>query len=204
MKRISALVIVPIAALSLAACGDDGNSGESTSGHSMAPSSAGQARAGQHNDQDVMFAQMMIPHHQQAIQMAKQARARASAPEVKRLAASIEKAQSPEIKQMSGWLKTWGVSMPWPGEDYMGNMDHGGGMPGMMSSQDMKRLSKLSGKAYDKAFLQMMIKHHQGAVVMAKAEQAKGTFPQAKTLAGAIITSQSAEITKMRALLTRS
>ncbi|MFI0449682.1 DUF305 domain-containing protein [Actinomadura sp. 6N118] len=154
---------------------------------------------GQHNDQDVMFAQMMIPHHQQALEMAKPAKTKASMPQVKKLAADIEKAQDPEIKQMTAWLTSWGASMPSPGA----SMDHSGhgGAEGMMSAQDMTKLNKLSGMAYDKAFLDMMIKHHQGAVTMAKKEQTSGQFPAAKTMAGAIITSQTAEITTMRNLL---
>jgi uncharacterized protein (DUF305 family) len=72
---------------------------------------------------------------------------------------------------------------------------------GMMSAQDMKNLDKLSGKSFDKAFLQLMIKHHQGAIAMAKTEQAQGSSPDAKALANNIVTSQSAEITTMQRLL---
>jgi uncharacterized protein (DUF305 family) len=205
MKRVLALTLVPALAVTLAACGgDDGGSGGSMSGHSMSSTASptGQAQAGQHNDQDVTFAQMMIPHHQQAIEMAKLAPSRASSAEVKKLAADIEKAQDPEIKQMSGWLSSWGASQPSPGMSGMDmpGMDHGG-MQGQMTEQEMKQLENAKGAAFDKAFLEMMIKHHQGAVDMAKTEQTKGQFPEAKTMAGNIITSQTAEITKMRALL---
>ncbi|GAA0371319.1 DUF305 domain-containing protein [Actinoallomurus spadix] len=198
MKRIHSLLLVPVAALALAACGGNGDDSghHSMNGHSMGPgmgmSSAPATTAG-HNAQDVMFAQMMIPHHQQAITMAKQAATKASSPEVKRLAARIQNAQQPEIDKMTGWLKTWGASMPSPGGMHMGE--------GMMSDQDMKKLDSLSGKAFDKAFLQMMIQHHQGAITMAKTEQAQGSNADAKALAGSIITSQSAEITTMRNLL---
>lgn len=191
MKRACSLLLVPVAALTLAACGGgDKGSGHDMSGHSMAASSA---PAGEHNAQDVMFAQMMIPHHQQAITMAKQAATKASSPEVKRLAGQIEQAQGPEIQQMTGWLRTWGASTS-PGNGmHMGD--------GMMSDQDMKKLDTLSGKAFDKAFLRMMIKHHQGAITMAETEQAKGSFADAKAMANSIVTSQSAEITTMRKLL---
>ncbi|KAB2352451.1 DUF305 domain-containing protein [Actinomadura rudentiformis] len=202
MKRTIPLIITPVLALALAACGgDDKESGGSKPGHSMSTSATpttGQ-QAGQHNDQDVMFAQMMIPHHQQALEMAKPAKTKASMPEVKKLAADIEKAQGPEIKQMTEWLTSWGANVPSPGA----SMDHGGhgGAEGMMSAKDMAKLNKLSGMAYDKAFLEMMIKHHQGAVTMAKKEQSSGQFPAAKTMAGSIITSQTAEISTMRDLL---
>ncbi|MFG2004535.1 DUF305 domain-containing protein [Spirillospora sp. NPDC048911] len=200
MKRTIPLIIAPVLAFALTACGDDKKEagGGSTPGHSA--STAGQ-QPGQHNQQDVMFAQMMIPHHQQALEMAEPAKTRAAMPEVKKLAAGIEKAQDPEIKQMTEWLTGWGAPAPSPGM----SMDHGGmnhgGADGMMSTKEMERLGKLSGMAYDKAFLNMMIKHHQGAVAMARTEQASGRFPAAKTMAGSIISSQTAEIATMRQLL---
>jgi uncharacterized protein (DUF305 family) len=193
MKRAYALLVVPVAALTLAACGggDKNDTGHDMSGHSMGTSSA-PATAG-HNAQDVMFAQMMIPHHQQAITMAKQAATKASSPQVKQLARRIEQAQGPEIQKMTGWLETWGAAKPSDGGMHMGD--------GMMSDQDMKKLDTLSGKAFDHAFLQMMIKHHQGAITMAKTEQTQGSFADAKTMADNIVSSQSAEITTMRKLL---
>jgi uncharacterized protein (DUF305 family) len=195
MKRAYSLLVVPVAALTLAACGGgdkgaDHMNGHDMSGHSMG---AGSAPASGHNAQDVMFAQMMIPHHQQAITMAKQAATKASSPEVKKLAGQIEQAQGPEIQKMTGWLQAWGASTSSRDGMHMGD--------GMMSDQDMKKLDTLSGKAFDKAFLQMMIKHHQGAISMAKTEQTQGAFADTKAMANSIVTSQSAEITTMRKLL---
>jgi uncharacterized protein (DUF305 family) len=179
MKRTFSMITVPATALvlSLAAGGPGGAGGSHqpmnrqylgpamSMGQSMSMGSA-PAIAG-HNAQDVMFAQMMIPHHQQAIIMARQAATRASSPQVKKLAAQIQNAQQPEIDKMTGWLRNWGAAMLSPGGMHMGQ--------GMMSAQDMKKLSTLSGKAFDTMFLQMMIKHHQGAITMAKAELAQGT-----------------------------
>jgi len=194
MKPTMSLLVVPVAAFALAACGgaDNKDSGHSMAGHSMGASSA-PATAG-HNAQDVMFAQMMIPHHQQAIVMAKQAATKASSAQVKKLAAQIEQAQGPEIEMMTGWLKAWGAAMPSHSGMHMGD--------GMMSDADMKKLDTLSGKEFDKAFLQMMIKHHQGAVTMAKTEQAQGSNAEAKALADRIVTSQTAEIAAMQKLFT--
>jgi uncharacterized protein (DUF305 family) len=209
VKRTLALVAVPAAlAISLAACGDDKDSGDSASGgpmagHSMSMSaspSTGAGQAAQHNEQDVMFAQMMIPHHRQAIAMADLAAARASSPKVKSLAADIKKEQTPEIQRLSGWLAGWGSSVPSPGMSGMGGMEHGG-MDGVMSDKDMKELEAAKGAAFDKAFLRMMIKHHEGAVTMARTEQSAGRFPEAKTMATGIVSSQSAEIAKMRNML---
>jgi uncharacterized protein (DUF305 family) len=200
MKRAFSLIIVPVAALALAACGGTGgkSTGHAMNGHSMNGRSVGAGSmppATRHNGQDVMFAQMMIPHHQQAITMSRQATAKASSPDVKRLAVQIEKAQQPEIDKMTGWLKVWGASMPSPGGMHMGE--------GMMSEQDMKRLGTLSGRDFDRAFLQMMIRHHQGAVAMAGTERAQGSNADAKALAGSITDAQSTEIATMRNLLNR-
>lgn len=147
MKRAPALVAVPAAlAVSLAACGGGDGSGDSKTGGSMAghsmnghsmsmsasPSTGG-GQAARHNQQDVMFAQMMTPHHRQAIEMADLAATRASSPQVKSLAADIRKEQTPEIQRLSGRLKGWGASVPSPGMSGMGGMQHG--MDGMMSEK---------------------------------------------------------------------
>ncbi|MFG3072008.1 DUF305 domain-containing protein [[Kitasatospora] papulosa] len=146
---------------------------------------------------DVAFAKGMIPHHRQAVEMADLASSRAQSTQVKTLAGEIKKAQAPEIKTLSGWLTSWGEEVPAEGV-----MDHSmHGMDGMMTGEDMDSLKKSSGKAFDTAFLEMMIKHHEGAVDMAKTEKADGSFPDAKKMADAIITSQTAEISRMNSLL---
>jgi uncharacterized protein (DUF305 family) len=191
MKRVYSLLVVLAAAGALAACDSDDRSGHDMGGHHMAASSV---PAGGYNAQDVMFAQLMIPHHQQAITMSEQAATKASSPQVKKLAGQIEQAQGPEIKKMTGWLRSWGKpAMPAGGGMHMGD--------GMMSGRDLEKLHSLSGKAFDRAFLHLMIEHHQGAISMAKAEQSQGAFADAKSLANNIVTSQSAEISTMRKLL---
>jgi uncharacterized protein (DUF305 family) len=192
-KRI--FVIAATVMIMAAGCGGNNDNGADSAGGgaSSAPASQG---AQHHNDQDVMFAQMMIPHHQQAIEMAQLAANRAKSPEVKALARQIEQAQDPEIKTMTGWLTQWGAQVPEGGGH---GMDHGGAS-GMMSPEDMARLEDASGAEFDKMFLTMMVEHHEGAITMAKQQQAKGTFAPAKTMAGTIITTQTAEITEMREL----
>lgn len=200
MKRLAMpSAVLAAAGLLITACGStDTAARDMSSTSSMPPASSAPAAtpAADHNDQDVMFAQMMIPHHRQALEMAKLAETRASNAQVKKLAKEIEEAQDPEIQTMSGWLTNWGMQVP--GEDAM-PMDHG--MPGMMSEEDMAKLKDLSGTAFDKAFLEMMIQHHEGAVTMAQEEQSRGAFEPAKQLADSIISSQSDEITKMKQLL---
>ncbi len=149
------------------------------------------------NQADVEFAQGMIPHHQQAVEMASLAKERASAPEVKQLATDIEGAQQPEIDTMTQWLESWGEEVPDSG------MEHGGGheMPGMMTEDQMTQLEQAKGGAFDRMFLEMMIEHHEGAIEMAKTEQAEGENSDAIKLAEGIEKAQTQEITLMKDLL---
>ncbi|MFF0021672.1 DUF305 domain-containing protein [Streptomyces sp. NPDC005496] len=185
-------------ALLLTACGGDGGSGGTAHGGHDGSASAS-ARAGSFNDADVAFAQMMIPHHEQALEMARLAPDRASDPEVKKLATKIEKAQAPEIRTMKGWLTSWNepTSM-----ESMPGMDHGGG-DGMMSGTDMARLKGMKGAEFDEMFTEMMIDHHNGAIGMAEDEQKKGENADAVKTAGDIVTSQSAEVEQLKGILGR-
>ncbi|MFD0392819.1 DUF305 domain-containing protein [Streptomyces nogalater] len=206
LTRRAALATAAVAsALVLAACGGSGDdrddNGTGHTGHGARhaerlrlrrPGRVGRA----HNAQDVAFAKGMIPHHQQALEMAELAVDRASSKRVKDLAARIEKAQDPEIRTLTGWLKAWGEQAPT-------GMDHSGhtGMSGMMSESDMAALKKATGKDFDKRFLSLMVEHHQGAVEMATTEKHKGRSGDAKAMAEAIITAQDAEIKEMKQLL---
>jgi len=158
---------------------------------------------------DVVFAQHMIPHHQQAVAMAALAGTRASDPEIKTLATQIETAQDPEITMMTGWLRAWGKPLPDASTGDM-DMDMGdgagmgnGSVPGMMSAADMTKLAAVSGKEFDKQFLLMMIEHHQGAITMAQDEVNAGNSPDAVALANKIVTAQQAEIVTMKKILAR-
>ncbi|MFD7287726.1 DUF305 domain-containing protein [Streptomyces sp. NPDC059863] len=188
---------VSAAALTLAACGTDSGRTSATASTSASASAPGSAAGSLYNAADVSFAQGMIPHHRQAVEMADLAATRASSAEVKKLAAEIKKAQDPEIKTLSGWLTSWDAQVP-----TQGSMDHSGhSMPGMMADTDMSTLEKATGPAFDTAFLNLMVKHHEGAVEMARTEKSAGADKRAKDMADAIITSQSAEITRMNKLL---
>lgn len=157
------------------------------------------AKTADHNAADITFAQDMIPHHAQAVQMSTMAAGSATNTEVKALAATIQAAQEPEITTMTGWLKTWKEDVP---SADMGGMDHSGGsMPGMLDQQQMDGLEQESGAAFDKMFLKLMRAHHTGAIEMATTEQQSGKYQPAKDLAGQIIKDQTAEITKIDALL---
>lgn len=164
------------------------------------------AGQGGHNQADVTFAQQMIPHHRQAVAMANLVPNHTTNPQVTGLARGIRDAQAPEIQQMSHWLTTWGAPTSMPGGDSMPampGMNHGSS-PGMMTDADMAKLQTLNGTAFDHMWLQMMIRHHQGAIQMAGTEQAHGTDTGAVALAKKIITTQQAEITEMNHQLGRN
>ncbi|MFF9336783.1 DUF305 domain-containing protein [Streptomyces albogriseolus] len=206
VRRTAVVVASGAAALVLAACGGSGDdTGSAGHGGHQATDSASAASApaskGRHNTADVTFAKGMIPHHRQAVEMADLAPDRAQSAEVKKLAADIKKAQAPEIEKLSGWLTSWGEAVP--AEGAMDHSMHGDmeGMKGMMSAEEMTALGNASGKAFDTAFMEMMIKHHEGAVEMAKTEQADGAHTPARKMAADIIASQSAEIEQMKKLL---
>ncbi|MFD6274638.1 DUF305 domain-containing protein [Streptomyces sp. NPDC060209] len=203
IRRTSLVVAAGAASLVLAACGssDDASGGHDGHGSSSSASSPAPATQGQHNAADAAFAKGMIPHHRQAVEMADLAPGRAESAEIKKLAEEIKEAQDPEIKTLSGWLTSWGEQVP--AEGAMDHSMHGSG-GGMMTPEEMDSLKQASGKAFNTAFMEMMIKHHEGAVEMAKTQKADGAFPEAKTMADAIITSQTAEIATMNSLLGKS
>ena len=200
-NRIALVTIGLVSALVLSACGSSSHPGTKTgagSGASTHPS-YGPAAAGPHNAADVTFASDMIPHHAQAVEMATTALAQASNAQVKELATAIQGAQDPEIIAMSGWLVGWGEKVP-SGASHGMTGTSGTAMNGMMSDDEMQGLSQASGAAFDRLWVQLMTRHHQGAVEMANVELTNGQNAQAKALATAIIKAQTAEIAIMTAL----
>lgn len=193
MKRL--LLVLSLATLVvIAACG---------SGEDPTVQSGSSGSGARHNEADVEFAQGMIPHHAQAVEMAEMALETSESDAVKDLAVRIKDAQGPEIEKMKGWLADWGEPLEAGGGPHGGmNMegDSAGG-DGMMSDDDMKKMSSASGTAFDRMFLEGMIVHHNGAVAMAEAELADGEYPEARALAQDIIDAQEAEIAEMEALL---
>ena len=196
--RLSALAISSALVAFLAACGAP-HASSPTSADISATSSPSASTAADVSDSDNSFAQLMIPHHQQAVEMADLALLRVTSPEVKELAEQIKAAQDPEIEMMSMWLQRWGAPMGM-GEDHSGHDMGDMNMSGMMSD-DMRALADAQGSAFDSLWLELMIAHHQGAISMA--EQVKGSSSSAEviTLAGAVITGQKVEIDTMQKLL---
>jgi uncharacterized protein (DUF305 family) len=201
--RRASLVVAALASTALlAACGTGSASNTHRSVGASASSSYGPAATGAHNSADVAFATDMIPHHKQAVEMATMALSQATNAQVKSLATAIKGAQDPEINTMSGWLVGWGkkvsASTDMTGMGGMGGS--GAPMNGMMSASEMTQLGQASGAAFDRLWVQMMTRHHQGAVEMAKTELSMGQNSEAKSLATKIIAAQTAEIGTMTGL----
>jgi len=182
MRRI---LLALAAALFLAACNQGGGDQEQgTPPAEPAP-----------NDADVTFTQNMIPHHRQAIEMAKLVDSHTDRPELHTLADSIVSSQSQEITQMQGWLRSWGK----PETPSEGHGGHGKAeMPGMMSEADMSGLMESTGTEFDLAFVEMMATHHQGAIDMANTELKDGSLPEVTRLAEQIIDTQQDEIDQLQ------
>lgn len=159
-----------------------------------------------YDDADVLFATEMIPHHQQAVAMAKLAPAHGASRPVQEVASQIAAEQIPEIAQLQGMLAEWGQAAPTAAPMAgMHGMDGGSALadaaPGMMTDAEMTQLEAASGPAFDRAFLQMMITHHQGALTMAKAELSDGRDPDATLMAQNISDAQQVSIELMQRLL---
>ena len=142
---------------------------------------------------DVMFAQMMIPHHQQAVAMGTLAETRAKDPKVRALAAQIKSEQAPEIEQMKGWLESAKAGM---------DMGHDMGMGGMLSEEDFAALESATDTEFDRLFVAGMIAHHEGAVDMAKMVL-NSSNAEAKALGEAILASQTKQIAELKVILKR-
>lgn len=187
------------AALALAGCGASGGSGSPATSMpgmdhgSSSSSTSSPAAAADHNAADVMFAQTMIPHHAQAVEMSELILKKQDIPaNVTALATRIKDAQGPEIEKMTGWLKGWGEPSATP---------TGHSMDGMMGADDMTKLEAAQGVEAAKLFLTQMIAHHQGAVTMAKTETTDGKDTAAVQLSKDIVSAQESEIKEMQTLL---
>lgn len=200
MKKTLTLSATALAAvIALAGCSTGSGSGGSSmpgmdhsSGNVMPGSSAAPAAA-DHNGSDAMFAQAMIPHHSQAVEMSDMIlKKQGIDAKVTALATKIKAAQAPEIEKMTGWLKDWNEPRQAPG---------GHSMTGMMSGDDLTKLDTAQGTEAAKLFLTQMIAHHEGAVEMANAEVRSGKNAEAVQLGKDIAASQTREIQEMKDLL---
>ena len=177
MRLSRSLLLLPLL-LVLSACGSFGST--------QAGSQSGELTAN-----EVMFAQMMIPHHQQAIEMSELVADRTDNPEINALAMEIIAAQDPEIALMQTWIDEFGDA----------GMNHAGhSMGGMLSESELEELKAANGVEFEKLYLSGMIKHHEGALDMAEM-LANSSYPPAQKLRAEIVETQTAEIERMTKLL---
>lgn len=204
--NIKSRAILPTAALAallgLAGCAADSTPTGPMSGmhhdtSSPTPSMVPDANA-DHNQADIMFARMMIPHHAQAVEMSDIILAKKDIPaNVSALATRIKEAQAPEITLMSGWLESWNQPIGMMGAT--GTPGHS--MGGMVDADGINKLKSAQGTDAVRLFLNQMIGHHEGAINMAEQEIRAGKDPASVQLSRDIVASQGAEIKEMQALL---
>ena len=153
-----------------------------------------------HTAADVQFMQGMIGHHAQAIEMTELLKTRTQSEDMRKLAQRIDASQADEIKMMQEWLKRRGESLPDPHAHH-----HGGKlMPGMLTADEMARLGEAKGEAFDRLFLEFMVKHHEGALAMVQqlhATPGGGQEPDMFAFANDVDADQRMEIDRMRIML---
>jgi uncharacterized protein (DUF305 family) len=182
--RIIALLAAVVTTAGVSSCG------------AASPPPGPDAQSTKHNAADVTFVQKMIPHHQQALEMAAMVPSRTTNRELRIMAKHIELDQQAQIDTLQALLQQWGTPLAL---DHMGH--DGMGMEGMVDADTMKKLPTLDGPKFDDLWLRSMISHHEGAVEMAKPEVAQGENPETVKMAKIIIEWQQFEIGQMHAML---
>jgi uncharacterized protein (DUF305 family) len=186
------IVLLAAAVVSLSVNRNENNVMNNSSGH-MGHGTSSSSNAN-YTGADIMFLQMMIPHHQQAIDISNLAMKASSDPELLELAKIIARDQAAEIKQMKAWLKDAGAS-----EEMGHSMD---GMGGMLNDDELAALSAATGKEFDTLWLKGMTEHHDGAIHMTQMiEDAQNA--DIKAFGAKVIKDQSEQIAQMKKMLAR-
>lgn len=207
-NRIAVAITAVMAAGALAGCSGGADPEAAPSRTVLVPGSpgepnetkvAGPREAAPPTTAEVVFVQMMIPHHAQALEMSALAPDRASDERVRSLASRIDTAQKVEIAAMRSWLeRNPKAVLKAHGRNHGA---HTTGMPGMATPQQIEQLRDARGAAFDELYLTLMITHHQGAITMVKDVLGKGTDVTVQEMARDVESTQLAEIGRMRALL---
>ena len=216
-----------IVALTMVACGGDADDRPEVDGTIIQPGRPGEPseeldeapviEPAEANAADVRFAQMMIPHHAQALEMGELAPDAGGSEQIRTLADRIVSAQRPEILTLAGWLDELGERAPTREQIESGDLpmphDHAGGhggaggdgetMMGMATEQQMDALRRAEGEDFDVLFLQLMVRHHEGALDMISDVLTAGSDQQLGKLAAGMASDQGAEIDRMNQLLAR-
>ena len=211
LQRLPArIAAVSLALAALASCRSAGAGGRPTIVQPGAPGASSRVITAeqatdvsrvQHTPADVQFMQRMIGHHSQAIDMTTLLASRTASESMRKLALRIEVSQADEIDMMKRWLAARGQEAPDPHVYHM----HGAVlMPGMLTQEEMDRLSAAEGAAFDRLFLEFMIKHHEGALIMVKelfSTPGAGQESEIFAFATDVDADQRMEIDRMRTIL---
>jgi len=200
--RVAAAFTAVVLAVVPAACtgpADSAGDGRSDSVFSETPVITGKPAG--FNPADITFADNMIAHHKQAIELAALVPDRSTDPELVTLASQIPAVQQPEINILNVFLVQWNENPEAGSGGADGQAGHGQSMDGMVDDATVAKLESLRGTEFDTLWLQSMIAHHQGAVEMAKTEIADGENIDAIAMAKTMAAAQEAEIGQMKKLL---
>jgi uncharacterized protein (DUF305 family) len=155
----------------------------------------------QYTGADIKFMQGMIGHHAQAVEMVALVPSRSASDDVRKLAQRIDVSQKDEMNMMREWLQSRGQQIPDPGAHHMMGATL---MPGMLTPEEMERLGAASGAAFDRLFLEGMIRHHSGAITMVHdlfATEGAGQTPEIFSYASDVDADQRMEIDRMGSML---
>ena len=188
INRAITTIFIAILALSISGCASPSNKGMDHEGHSSGAS-------GDLSSDEIMFLQMMIPHHQQAIDISDLALTISADPELLALAKDIRDEQAAEIVKRKAWLKDAGADL---------EMGHsmGDSMGGMLGDSELAALKAATGKSFDLLWLKAMTGHHDGAIDMAAMIE-NATNADIKSFGQAIVAAQSAQNKQMAAMIKR-
>lgn len=212
--------VVLVTALACASCGgasapskppilQPGAPGEA--GRVIASGTTGELPQPKDTAADVKFMQGMIHHHAQALDMVALLTTRTASEDMRKLGLRIQVSQTDEIRMMQRWLQARGQAVPDPHAMHMPGMvmpgmDHGAMvmMPGMLTPEEMAHLAELKGPAFDRFFLEGMIRHHGGALTMVQelfATPGAGQGSDIFAFASDVDADQRMEIDRMGAML---
>jgi uncharacterized protein (DUF305 family) len=175
--------------------------GSATAQAQAAPQPQPQPR---HGEADVRFVTGMIGHHAQALEMVALVRERATRADVKLMAERIEVSQRDEIALMERWLRARGEPVPSADGAHAHHAGAHAQMPGMLTAEEMRRLAAAAGAEFDRLFLELMIRHHEGALAMVAelfGTRGGGQESEVFHIASEVDADQRMEIDRMRSML---
>mgnify|MGYP000160882801 CR=1 FL=1 len=192
---LGTIIVVLVGVVIVMAVSSNSNDGHFGMNHSSMMDSDEKADSSNLTGADIMFLQMMIPHHQQAVDISNLALTKSKDPELLALATAIRDGQADEIVQMKQWLADAGASL---------DMGHsmGDSMGGMLNEQQLAALKNASGSTFDRLWLEGMTGHHDGALHMTQMIE-DASNPTIKKFGQDIVALQTAQIEQMKEMLKR-